>query len=106
MNASFVPLVYFFYPETRGLSLEKIDQIFEGDRGHGLSGFTQGVRESVKISSESHKGMQHPEGLTANSGSSGEVYDKSSGSGDAAHLEQGVVRNEKSMGPVDNVRMG
>jgi len=29
LNASFVPLVYFFFPETAGRSLEEIDQVFE-----------------------------------------------------------------------------
>ncbi|KAJ5736039.1 uncharacterized protein N7483_001164 [Penicillium malachiteum] len=46
-NASFIPMVYFLYPETKGLSLEQIDYIFEG-KGHGWSCFTQGVQESVK----------------------------------------------------------
>jgi len=40
-------MVYFLYPETKGLSLEQIDHIFEG-RGHGWSCLTQGVSESTK----------------------------------------------------------
>ncbi|KAI0429252.1 hexose carrier protein [Xylaria sp. FL1042] len=31
-NAFFLPLIYFFYPETRNLSLENIDKLFEGDK--------------------------------------------------------------------------
>ncbi|KAI0512570.1 general substrate transporter [Xylaria bambusicola] len=31
-NAFFLPLIYFFYPETQNLSLEKIDKLFEGDK--------------------------------------------------------------------------
>lgn len=46
LNASFVPMVYFFYPETKGLSLEQIDHIFL-DKGHGWDCFTQGVKESI-----------------------------------------------------------
>lgn len=40
-------MVYFLYPETKGLHLEQIDHIFEG-RAQGLECLTQGVRESVK----------------------------------------------------------
>lgn len=39
-NFSFIPLVYFLYPETKGLHLEQVDHIFEGK-----TGITQGVRE-------------------------------------------------------------
>ncbi|KAK2044670.1 general substrate transporter [Colletotrichum somersetense] len=31
-NALFVPLIYFFYPETRNLSLEQIDRLFTGGK--------------------------------------------------------------------------
>ncbi|KAL2142357.1 hypothetical protein VTI28DRAFT_1249 [Corynascus sepedonium] len=31
-NFVFVPLVYFFYPETRNLSLEQIDKLFTGEK--------------------------------------------------------------------------
>lgn len=31
-NASFVPIIYFFYPETAKLSLEQIDFLFTGPR--------------------------------------------------------------------------
>lgn len=31
-NSLFLPLIYFYYPETRNLSLEHIDQIFTGEK--------------------------------------------------------------------------
>ncbi|KAH8679520.1 general substrate transporter [Tricladium varicosporioides] len=31
-NAFFIPLIYFFYPETKNLSLEQIDKLFTGDK--------------------------------------------------------------------------
>jgi len=46
LNISFIPLVYFCYPETRGLSLEQIDHIFYG-KGTKKNWPFQGVRESI-----------------------------------------------------------
>lgn len=31
-NFCFIPLIYFFYPETRNLSLEHIDRLFTGEK--------------------------------------------------------------------------
>jgi hypothetical protein len=31
-NAFFIPLIYFFYPETQNLTLEQIDKLFTGDK--------------------------------------------------------------------------
>jgi hypothetical protein len=31
-NAAFIPIIYYFYPETQDLSLEQIDKLFTGDK--------------------------------------------------------------------------
>lgn len=31
-NAAFIPIIYFFYPETKWLSLEQIDRLFTGEK--------------------------------------------------------------------------
>ena len=31
-NACFIPLIYFFYPESAGLTLENIDYLFTGEK--------------------------------------------------------------------------
>jgi sugar porter (SP) family MFS transporter len=35
-NASFLPLIYFFFPETNGKSLEDIDEMFESSTAFGV----------------------------------------------------------------------
>jgi hypothetical protein len=35
INASFLPVIYFFYPETAGHSLESIDLLFSGESQAG-----------------------------------------------------------------------
>jgi hypothetical protein len=47
LNISFIPIVYFCYPETRGLSLEQIDHIFYG-KGTSTNWLYHGVRESLR----------------------------------------------------------
>jgi MFS family permease len=47
LNMAFLPLIYFFYPETRNLSLEQVDLLFTGKKmqlhWHGSMGAPQGL---------------------------------------------------------------
>lgn len=49
LNLSFIPLVYFCYPETKGVTLEQIDHIFLNKNPTGLRILTQGVKESLHV---------------------------------------------------------
>jgi Sugar (and other) transporter len=31
LNATWVPIIYVFFPETKGLELEAVDRLFSGD---------------------------------------------------------------------------
>jgi len=33
LNATWVPIIYLFFPETKGLELEDVDRLFEGQGG-------------------------------------------------------------------------
>jgi hypothetical protein len=35
LNALWVPIIYFFFPETKGLELEDVDQLFSGEVSRG-----------------------------------------------------------------------
>jgi len=42
LNAVWVPIIYLFFPETKGLELEDVDRLFA--KGGSLEGFNDEVR--------------------------------------------------------------
>ena len=64
LNFSFIPLVYFCYPETANLTLEEIDYLFtkEGNKGaKQLFKKSQPVIESLKNKSEIREDIEKNE---------------------------------------------
>jgi len=57
-NLAFVPIIYFFYPETSNISLEEIDKLFiksgEGDDESMESGEARGSVDGAKGTDAEH----------------------------------------------------
>lgn len=72
-NISFVPLVYFCYPETSNLTLEEVDYLFVKDGQSGLKKFTrrsEPVQASIKDDVEKGAAAMHLEHSGVNEGGS------------------------------------
>lgn len=60
LNACWVPIIYLFFPETKGLELEDVDRLFAkggelerlGGGGVGDAGSEEGSREKVVVGGE------------------------------------------------------
>ncbi|KAF7590090.1 hypothetical protein BBP40_003292 [Aspergillus hancockii] len=64
-NFCFIPLIYFFYPETRNLTLEQIDHLFTGEKvqlhWHASMGIAGDVDQRVNEKDPESVGVQHVE---------------------------------------------
>ena len=47
LNACWVPIIFFFFPETKGLELEAVDALFSGDAPMETLEFGKGDGETV-----------------------------------------------------------
>lgn len=64
-NFCFIPLIYFFYPETRNLTLEQIDHLFTGEKvklhWHASMGVAGDAERRVGEKDAELAGVQHVE---------------------------------------------
>ncbi|OAQ72604.1 sugar transporter STL1 [Pochonia chlamydosporia 170] len=64
-NFAFLLMIYFFYPETRNLSLEQIDKLFTGDKielhWKASMGEVGGESIGARVTEESRRGNSHVE---------------------------------------------
>jgi hypothetical protein len=47
LNACWVPIIFFFFPETKGLELEAVDALFSGDALMELLEFGKDTGEAI-----------------------------------------------------------
>lgn len=74
LNASFIPIVYFFYPETANRSLEEIDLIFAKGYVEKMS-YVRAAKELPRLTDEEVEVMNNEYGI--GSGDSSEEVEKS-----------------------------
>ncbi|KAK3179146.1 hypothetical protein K4F52_009392 [Lecanicillium sp. MT-2017a] len=63
LNFCFIPLIYFFYPETQWLSLEQIDRLFTGDKIMLKWDPSMGTPGEAPEKGEDEADVLHSEGL-------------------------------------------
>lgn len=90
INACFLPVIYFFYPETAGRSLEEIDLIFAKGFLENMS-YVEAAKELPKLSDEDVERVAIQYGFA-----SADSDPKGGDSSDGATQEHAQVDAEKS----------
>ena len=57
LNACWVPIIYFFFPETKGLELEDVDRLFAGKSSTSTTDELFQNGEDVHVENEERKGL-------------------------------------------------
>lgn len=52
LNALWVPIIYVFFPETKGLQLEEVDRLFAGEDLFDQAELTPETSDAIKITPE------------------------------------------------------
>lgn len=77
MNAIFLPILYFFYPETAGRSLEEIDMIFAKGHDENIS-YVKSAQQLPKLSDEEVNAMAREYGFSSSDEEGGQTKAKHS----------------------------
>lgn len=88
MNVIFLPILYFFYPETSGRALEEIDLIFAKGHDENIS-YVQAAKNMPKLSDAEVHAMAREYGF-------------SSSDDEASHTKRRHSEKEGDMAAVDN----
>lgn len=99
VNACFIPVIYFFYPETARRSLEEIDLIFAKGHVENIS-YVKAAKELPQLQPEEIEQYARQYGLVDGSARMGAGRDardeeeKAAASGDSSNNASGVIVNE------------
>ena len=94
MNAIFLPIIYFFYPETRQRTLEEIDIIFAKGHAENIN-YVKAAAALPLMSTEEIERASLRYGLTHPSESSSiREEDHTKGSGSSSEGTRGIVVSE------------
>lgn len=93
MNACFLPVIYFFYPETARRSLEEIDLIFAKGFSENIS-YVRAAKELPYLSDEDVERLAVQYGFGAPDETKTDIINDSPGNTSQNEQEKGTFRHE------------